>query len=284
MKPLGFGVLPRPPDPEANANLMTVFKNGNELRTLADWKEHGHPKSEKHWQEGRSAMEAARFWLSARSPALPGSVDKLVQNHPSFGSVAQWSGEPEARMPFDSFAGEPRNADLLVTARDSNGEYLIAVEAKADETFGDTVGEELAAAVERKLENTRSNGVPRIEQLVESILSPRRKGEPTLANLRYQLFTATAGALSMSASKQHTRVLLLVQEFVTPRTKPDRQKVNSRDLRDFLRRLSHGEVREVKNGEIMGPFQVPGKPMLTGASTVPDLYIAKIQCDVPGSP
>jgi hypothetical protein len=45
------------------------------------------------------------------------------------------------KLPFDGFAGEPRNTDALVVAQDGFGSYVIAVEAKADEPFSATVAE-----------------------------------------------------------------------------------------------------------------------------------------------
>ena len=69
--------------------------------------------------------------------------------------------EPEAQLHFDDLPGEPRNADLAVLVHDEFGEFVMTVEGKADESFGDTVAETLAAAVERKLENPASQGVRR---------------------------------------------------------------------------------------------------------------------------
>ena len=174
---------------------MTISKNGQPIIDLDDWGKRAGPKSTDHWREERSAMEAARSWLAVASPALPAEVAAVLASHAAFGSVDKWEGEPEAKLLFDDFPGEPRNADLVVYARDQFGEFVLAVEAKADESFGETVAEALAAAVDRKLENPRSNGVARVEQLAAALLGPRLKGESALGKLRYQLLTATAGAL-----------------------------------------------------------------------------------------
>ena len=45
----------------------------------------------------------------------------------------------------------------------------LAVEAKADEPFGETVADALAAAVDRGLKSAKSNGVKRIEQLAAAV-------------------------------------------------------------------------------------------------------------------
>jgi hypothetical protein len=257
-----------------------ISKNGHALSSLEDWQKHAGPKSKGHWREGRSAMESARFWLGTQSPRMPDVVGTLLEGHSAFGPVLEWSAEPEAKMRLDGFRGEPRNADLLIKARDAHGDYLIAVEAKADETFGETVGDALGAAVDRKLENSRSNGVARIEQLASAMFGPQQEDELPLARIRYQLMTAVGSALYVAAKSSHARVLVLIQEFQTSHTTPELQGENAHDLRGFVRRLSHGAQREVKEGVILGPFPVPGRPLVSDDLTVPDLYMAKIKCKV----
>jgi hypothetical protein len=67
---------------------------------------------------------------------MPPEVWAALATHPNFGPVLSWEAEPEARLRFDSFAGEPRNSDLVVHAEDASGPYVLAIEAKADETYG----------------------------------------------------------------------------------------------------------------------------------------------------
>ena len=50
------------------------------------------------------------------------------------------------------------------------GEFVVAVEGKADESFGGTLGETFSAALERKLSSPNSKGVARIEQLAQALL------------------------------------------------------------------------------------------------------------------
>ncbi len=59
---------------------------------------------------------------------------------------------PEHRMLFDSHGGEPRNADLAFVGETPTGKVAVTIEAKADEPFGATVSETLAAALERGIE------------------------------------------------------------------------------------------------------------------------------------
>jgi hypothetical protein len=256
---------------------MSFTKKGSPLLTLDDWERHAGPKRPIQWQDGRSAKEAARAWLEARSPGLPAEIAAIIATHPAFGPVPWWEGEPEVRLPFDRRRGEPRNTDLLLTAEDAMGRYMIAVEAKADETFGELVSEALAQAVERRLVNPRSDGVTRIQDLATALFGPREKGAPNLGTIRYQLLTAAAGALRAATDRKVNRVALLVHEFRTDRTRDERHALNNADLGRFLARLTKGEVSAAATGILYGPIRVPGRPLL---DAVPDLYIGKAVRDV----
>ena len=204
---------------------------------------------------------------------LPAEVSSALDGHKDFGPVRAWRAEPEAKLLFDDFAGEPRNSDLVVHAQDPHGSFLIALEAKADEPFGETVAEVLAVAVDRHLANNRSNGVARIEQLAAALLGPRYTGDPPLKDMRYQLLTACAAALCEAERCGYTRALMLIHEFVTDKTSDDKHARNAEDLNTFVKRLSHGSVTAVRRGGIEGPFAVPGAPLL---STKVDLFLGKV--------
>jgi hypothetical protein len=252
---------------------MPISKGGIPLTTLTAWETHAGPKSPNQWVDGRSAKEAARAWLESGGTKLPEEVSSALINHKAFGPVQSWQAEPEAKLSFDSFAGGPRNSDLVVYAQDSHGPFLIAVEAKADEPFGKTVAETLAAAVDRYLENNRSNGVARTEQLAAALLGPRQSGDPLLKDIRYQLLTACAGALCEAQRRGYSRALMLVQEFVTVKTSDDKHSCNGADLDTFVKRLSHGSVSAVRPGGIYGPFTVPGAPLLSPGVA---LFVGKV--------
>lgn len=233
---------------------MPIAKAGRAIETLQDWERYAPPKSHHHWVDGRSAKETARAWLEPGGGELPQEVHEVLRRHPRFGSVLHWDAEPEARLRFDAFAGEPRNTDLLVIATDAFGTYLLAIEAKADEPYGETIGETFAAALEWRIDNPRSKGIARIEGLAALLLKPRFTGQPKARDLRYQLLTAGAGALAEAQRRQLTRAIMLVQEFVTPATSESNHARNAADLQAFLERLSGRSDLLVQNGELQGPF------------------------------
>jgi hypothetical protein len=188
---------------------MTIVKNGSSILTLEDWERLAPPKSRIHWKDGRSAKETARAWLGLPDSQFPVEVTRTLSTSTAFGQFQEWDAEPEAKLYFDNFAGEPRNSDLLIQARDTHGSFLIAVEAKADETFGETIANALSVAVERYVENDKSNGVIRIQHLAAALLGPRNKYEPPLNKIRYQLLTACAGVLCEAAEKERGQATFL---------------------------------------------------------------------------
>ncbi len=251
---------------------MTLTKNGQALPDLETWSRLAGPKSPDQWVAGRSAMEAARAWVGLTSPALPSEIGGVLASHPDFGTVISWAGEPEVKLRFDDFGGEPRNTDLLVIAHDEHGAFLLAVEAKADEAFAETVAKTACAALEAKVANPRSNAVARIEQLACTLFSERESRAPRLGDLRYQLLTATAGALAEGRRRGIDRVVLLIHEFETDLTRDELHTRNAADLDAFVQRLSKGSFDGVKSGTLLGPIPLPGHVAGEGATR---LYIGK---------
>src|SRR4051794_34419258 len=119
------------------------------------------------------------------------------------------------------------------------GEVIVSVEAKADETFGETIGEYRAAANARRERGEGTKAPERLEGLLAALVPP---GASAPDSLRYQLFSATAGAL---AEAQGARAaVVVIHEFVTPATSPAKRKANSADLRAFLMELFGANRRE----------------------------------------
>ncbi len=233
-----------------------ISKRGRPISTLEEWFELAPPKVVEQWREGRSAMELARTWL-AGGTALPSEVAAALASRPSFGEVLAWEAEPEAKLPFGDFPGEPRNTDLLVLATDASGPYVLAVEAKADEPYGDTVEKTLAGAHRRRRENSRSNGVKRVESLVYLLPASPDASLPRTGDLRYQLLAACAGAVAEAKRQGVTRAVMLVHEFVSRETKPEKHARNATDLAAFISRLSGARLDTVVDGQLYGPFGLP---------------------------
>jgi hypothetical protein len=250
-----------------------IEKGGIRISSLSDWAERAGPKSPDQWVDGRSAKEVARAWLEGGGRNLPPEVADALAKHSAFGPVQSWVAEPEAKLRFDDFAGEPRNSDLVIHAQDSRGPYLIAVEAKADEPFGETLADALASSLDRFIENERSNALKRIQQLAQALLGARQAGDRPIKHLRYQLLTACAGALCEAERQGYSRAVVLIHEFVSHKTTDERHNANSAALDAFVGRLTHGSVTHVRDGGLHGPFPVPNVPLFAGTT---GLFIGKV--------
>ncbi len=254
-----------------------IKKGDKTIATLTEWQKYGGPKHASQWVPERSAFEAAREWLGVRAPALPEGIAAALRTNNAFGTVTRWTAEPEVQLRFDSLRGEPRNTDLLIDAEDEHGPFLIAVEAKADESFGDTVLDTFSAALERRIANPRSKGVDRIVALAESLFGPRPAGSAAaVGELRYQLLTSLAGAIAASRGRGNCRVVLLVEEFVTGKTSEKRHVRNSEELNAFVHRLTQGRIGVCESGVIHGPIDLKRKPLF---DLVPPVFIGKVRHD-----
>lgn len=247
---------------------MTIWKNSTLIRNIDDWRRRAGPKSDDQWADHRSAKEVGKAWL-AGGDDMPADVAAALLSHPDFSPVLAWSAEPEVKLPFDAIRGEPRNTDLLVQVRDASGQYLIAVEAKADEPFGETVANTRKITEDILASGRRTNRWTRLEQLVASLLGPVDPLSDSVAPLRYQLLTATAGVLCAAEREGHQRAVLLVHEFVTDRTNDAAHKRNAADFDAFLKQIAGRASRP----GLIGPVWVPGNPLLTRP---PALYIGKV--------
>jgi len=256
---------------------MTISKGSVPIETLEDWERFAGPKSAHQWVDGRSAKEAARTWLEGAPLKLPLEVSSVLESCPDFGPVLEWHAEPEVRLPFDNFPGEPRNSDLVLWARDGHGPFVVAVEAKADEPFGRTVGETLSDGLEKRIENPRSKLLDRVEQLARSLLPAQARGGPSAAELRYQLLTACAGALAEAERQSCERAIMLVHEFITDKTDNVLHQANSADLNKFLGRISDGKACAGETDQLFGPLSVPGEPLFSANTR---LYLGKVQRNI----
>lgn len=249
-----------------------IRKQGQVIDNLEVWERLAGPKSAVQWQDDRSAKECARAWLGHTSePGIPEEIRAVLEGHPAFSEIVDWEAEPESLVPFDQFGG-PANIDMMATMEDQFGRFVVAVEAKADESFGPLLGRALAAALERKLATPTSNGIARIEQLAPAILAPAKGRVPKAHQIRYQLLTAVAAALSRAQLVKASRAVVIIHEFETGRTDERYLARNRQDLSRFLVRLGCASPEDVFKGRLVGPFSVPGGGRFPDPA---DLYFGK---------
>jgi len=227
------------------------------IASLEDWRTHASPRGgASQWAAKRSALELARAWCpEGAPPAVPGELSALLDSHPDLGGLVIGEVTPERKVRFDRLRGEPRNADLVMVGEGGAERVAVSVEAKADEPFDRTIGAVREAVERKKARGIASRGVVRIEKLLRALV-PDMEQEATDV-LRYQLFTAAAGALVFAREVGAARAVLVVHEFVSD---PGSRKVrrNARDLDAFVAALARTPGATVDPGTMFGPIRVPG--------------------------
>src|SRR5690606_31365169 len=119
----------------------------------------------------------------------------------------------------------------------------------------------IRAAERRRERGERSNGDRRARELADALLGTGAGVDPTVESLRYQMLTASAGALAYANADGAAVAVLVILEFVDRQerhTGPARLRANAKDLDAFVARLSDGAVAGLETGVLAGPFTVPG--------------------------
>jgi len=226
---------------------------GQGIKSMEDW-QGLYEKSRKlhHWKPGRSAYSIADFMLNHHGGnGLQDLVSEAIGQ-----AVVLERCVPEFEQRFDAF-GRGRVHDLAVFGRTASGERLfVGVEAKVDETFGETVGAVYLQAKARRTDQDIATNVPeRIERLVGMHCTD---ADAATFDVRYQLLYATAGTLAAQA-EQH---VLVVFVFKTPLYD---ETVGASNLTDYLRFMEKvgATSLELNDAGVIGHrLQVGGRPLI----------------------
>lgn len=245
---------------------MRISKSGHEIRSLDDWLRYAPPKrGELQWKDERSAKELAKAWVGVGTPAPPRELVALLAN--TFGTRITFDeAKPECVVALDGFAGEHRNCDLVVLCNVGGRRIVINVEAKADEPFGDFIGEYYD-----RTDGCTSNVPARIRQLSRALFG--REPDDAIRALRYQLLHAAAATLITATESGADAGLFLVHEFRSPRLNSDRLAQNRADWQSFVHAFPELATARIEEGQILAPVSVPG------GGRVPDslpLYLGKL--------
>ena len=173
-------------------------------------------KGKTQWADGRSAKELAKY-ITGSLPLVPAEIENTLSSILSCSSEFDWDAEYVTNLPGN---GEGRNHDAIFFNKD----IVITLEAKADETLGNLVEEEI--------KNASVNKLYRISSLLKYIFTDGFKDYP---KLRYQLLTASIGTILEAQNKNCKTAVLLVLVFKS-NGKVTEEKViaNHKDVETFL--------------------------------------------------
>ena len=228
------------------------------ITSIEEWEVFAGPKLKKQWKEKRSACELAKAWLSTGSPAIPIDLCRLFATCTLTQCMTVEVVHPEERIWFDEFSGEPRNTDLAFIGESAGKKVAVNIEAKADESFGNTLKGALAAAKKAFDANNKSKRRERISQLTEAIFGTSGGTSPEELLLRYQLLTAVAGAVAYASEHKADIAVLVVHVFEPEGKKTKASERNDRDWAEFLAQLSRSCNTPLKGEGLEGPFLLPG--------------------------
>lgn len=229
--------------------IYSNLKSIDLITTLDEWFQKSPPLGkEYHWVDGRSAKETAKHWLQN----IPIEFLDILE-------CFQLDFElciPEHVSKLDNFRGNARNHDLLIIAKNKQSEkFIISIESKVDEKFGNTIEKSKINALKELKKNPRSNALYRIDNLLEAIfINPIKRHEV----LRYQLLTAIAGTLTEAKQQGSKKAIFLVQTFVFNDMKSKQYYQNQLDFNYLIEIITEGRQNIIHNGDLVGPFTFHG--------------------------
>ena len=217
---------------------------------IPDWRAWTRPKKEYQWRAGRSAMELARAWFVSPTPVCPREISDLLASHPRCAGLQLVEGLPEHVTPLPE-RGEGRNHDLLLHGHAAGNAIVISVEAKVDESFGETIGSYWSKG---RRSTTPTRAPERIEALLSMAFGAKARPDASpWKELRYQLLTAVTGTAIEASRRRAVTAVVVVHEFRTESMAAENVAVNAEDFKAFVSVLLDLPETEVTQGRLHGP-------------------------------
>lgn len=197
---------------------MLLKKHPKNVVDHNSWRVECPPKKgDIQWVDGRSAKELEKY-MTRNLPSVPAEIESVLKPIVSSKSEFDWDAESVTQLPG---IGEGRNHDAILFI---NENIVITIEAKADETLGNLIEDEI--------KNASVNKLYRITSLLEYIF---KGGFKNYHKLRYQLLTASVGTILEAQNKKCKTAVLLVLVFKSNGdVKEENLIANHKDIEAFL--------------------------------------------------
>ena len=180
-------------------SMRVVDPHGQQVSNLVEWRSRifDATSKEKDWKKGRSAHSLAEFIMNRKGAAYLETRISAVLSQ----SIELERATPEYLAKFDSYPGNPSNLDLGITGHverlSLRSSLFVGVEAKVDETFGNTVMGRYSSALKTREAGKRTNAPERVKGLLSKYFSVQGSPDSSrFADIRYQLLTGTAGTVA----------------------------------------------------------------------------------------
>jgi hypothetical protein len=215
-----------------------------EIHNVEEWFNHCPPKKgEKQWVDGRSAKEMAIFWTKKENiNDFQAFIQQKITNF-DYDYVI-----PEYESVFDSY-DSPRQHDLFIASSDTK--TIITIEGKADEPFGTmNFNEKFKDAFNKKRENNNSNAFDRVVNLGKNYFN----GNEKINTIMYQLAYWFAGSICDVIKFDAENIIMILQEFRTKLTTPEKLMRNHQEFEKFVEFISDGQHSSIEKKQILGPI------------------------------
>jgi hypothetical protein len=220
-----------------------VSRSGKPIESIDDWKRLA--STEGKWADGYSAKELARLWLSGQgAPAVCAALEPVLPGLRLNKAVA------EAQISFDSYAGGVRNHDVLAYGAADCGRVVVGIEGKVNESLDGTLADKYEQARKRAHAGKNTNLDKRLDNLLDVIIGTSMGAEPSIAGLRYQLFSALAGTVA-AASGATAAAAVVVHLIRSPLANGEKFAETRRAVAEFC-----AAVNVASMGSVSGPIRL----------------------------
>ena len=198
--------------------------NGQAIRSFGDWLPLAHPPDAAvEWKDFHSAKELARAYFRTGSPSVPEEMAALLNSRPETQGFQIDAAVAGKSIVADTHWAKKRYSDLLLYGQRGQERIVIAVEAVADQPFGDTIDDVLMHGA------TPDNPRPAlIYDLSRAVFG--RPIDAELRRLRYQLLHGLAATIIEAGNQHATFAVFVVHEFLSLPLDFDRRDAQRRGL------------------------------------------------------
>ncbi len=177
---------------------------------IAAWRER-LADPEKHWKREASAFETAVSWevASGTTRGIPASIAKVLDQARALQGSELIVALPEHKVPLPG-GSRSSQTDVWALLRGPAGLVSMAVEGKADESFGDTI------------EGWRKDESKGKQKRLEYLMTTLKRTTEFPTSIRYQLLHRTASAILEARRVGAPIAVMMVQSFrETPESQAD---------------------------------------------------------------
>ena len=218
--------------------------NGQAIRSVEDWLLLAHPPdAAAEWKDFHSAKELARAYFRTGSPAVPEEMVALLNSRPETQGLQIDTAVAGKSIIADTHWAKKRYSDLLLYGQRGQEKIVVAVEAVADQPFGDTIGDAL-------MHGTPDNPRPALMyDLSRAVFG--RAIDAELRRLRYQLLHGVAATIIEAGNRRAAFAVFVVHEFLSLALDFDRVMRNDEDLTAFVHSVPRGHEERLSCGTLL---------------------------------